>query len=162
MCGKVFQPHQIDIRFIGSSEWEEAVSLVYSVFIKFDAPEFTEEGIKHFRDFLRDNYLKRMFEEGYLDVIGAYSQGKLVGVIALRNDNHISLLFVDGDYHNNGIGSRLFYSAADYARLKLKQEILTVNSSPYAVGFYHSLGFKDRSGAVTQDGIIYTPMEYRL
>lgn len=90
--------------------------------------------------------------------MAAYHEGKVVGIISLRNDKHISLLFVDRNYHRRGIGRALILALAEYARKEMGQNMLTVNASPYGVEFYHRLGFKDLGSERQQDGIIYTPM----
>lgn len=150
-----------EIRFIEGSEWEEAMNLAYRTFLQFDAASYTEEGIENFRNFVSDHALKRMFDAGSYQVIGAFAgDGKLIGIISLRDNTHISLLFVDREYHRQGVGSALFHALADYVRVKLHQDFITVNAAPYALGFYHKLGFRDVSEALTRDGIIFTPMRY--
>lgn len=149
---------EYDVRFIDSLEWDEAMSMVYRTFLEFDAEFFTSEGIGHFRDFISDNALKRSFDNGAYQVVGAYVGTKLIGVIALRNESHISLLFVDKDYQNCGVGRKLVSVLSDYAYLKLHQNSLTVNASPYATEFYHKLGFNDIGPLTVKDGIKYTPM----
>ena len=42
------------------------------------------------------------------------------------------------------------------------ENVLTVNSSPYAVDFYHKRGFRDTGAETVADGIRFTPMEIRL
>ena len=86
----------------------------------------------------------------------------MIGMITLRNEMHISLLFVDRNYHRQGVGKALIGRMADYARTELGQDRLTVNASPYGVGFYHKIGFKDLGPEKKQDGIIYTHMHYKL
>ncbi len=152
----------IDIRFIDREDWEDAMSLSYRVFIEFDAPLFSEEGIRHFKEFVSDNNLLRMFDEGKFETVGAYYRGRLIGVAALRNENHISLLFVDGKYHRCGVGRMLVNGLSDYAKVKLKAECLTVNASPYATEFYHRMGFVDLDGPISKDGITFIPMKYDL
>ena len=39
---------------------------------------------------------------------------------------------------------------------------ITVNAAPYAVGFYHKIGFIDLEKEKTTDGIRYTPMIIHL
>ncbi|MCR4787250.1 MAG: GNAT family N-acetyltransferase [Lachnospiraceae bacterium] len=153
---------RIDIRFIDSDDWEDAMALVYRTFTEYDAKMFDKEGIDHFRNFISDNFLKRMFEAGEYQVVGAYYYHRIVGVISLRNNCHISLLFVDGEFHRQGIGRRLIQAMADYAKIKLHQSELTVNAAPYATDFYHRLGFKDTGASTSDNGIIYTPMRYAL
>lgn len=153
---------EYDVRFIDVSEWDEAMELVYRTFLEFDASSFTQEGIDQFRLFISDHNLKKAFENGAYQVIGSYHNNKMIGVIALREGTHISLLFVDKEYHYKGIGRRLVAELSDYAYLKLHSDHLTVNSSPYATEFYHKLGFVDEGPMLETDGIFYTPMKYWL
>ncbi len=153
---------RIDIRFIESDEWEDAMSLVYKTFTQYDASMFDKEGIDHFRNFISDTFLKRMFEAGDYQVVGAFYYNRIVGVISLRNNCHISLLFVDGEFHRQGIGRKLVMTMAEYARKKLYQSELTVNAAPYATDFYHSIGFTDTGTKTSEHGIIFTPMRYVL
>ena len=153
---------RIDIRFIDPDEWEDAMALADRTFLRYDASMFDKDGVDHFRNFISDNFLKRMFEIGQYQVVGSYYYGKIVGVISLRNDHHISLLFVDGEFHRQGIGRRLVGEIADYARLKLHQKELTVNAAPYATEFYHKLGFRDSGERTTENGIVFTPMTFRF
>jgi predicted GNAT family N-acyltransferase len=41
-------------------------------------------------------------------------------------------------------------------------EVLTVNSSPFAVDIYKSLGFRNAAAMQVKSGIRYYPMEYRV
>lgn len=151
-----------EIRFAGREEWEEAMGLAWKTFLEFEADVYTPEGIRSFEDFITDSGLKRMFDMGAYQMISAFDQRKMIGMITLRNEMHISLLFVDKNYHRHGIGRALVGGMADYAKRELGQERLTVNASPYGVGFYHKIGFKDLGPEKQQDGIIYTPMYYIL
>lgn len=153
---------EYDVRFIDISEWDEAMEMVYRTFLEFDALFFTAEGVNQFRSFISDNSLKRAFETGNFQVIAAYHGMKIIGVIALRENSHISLLFVDKEYHRKGVGRRLVAELSDYAYLKLHVDCLTVNASPYATEFYHRLGFTDIGPQRHTDGIIYTPMKCQL
>ncbi|MED9802346.1 MAG: GNAT family N-acetyltransferase [[Clostridium] innocuum] len=89
---------------------------------------------------------------------GAYINKKLTGIIATRNNgSHIALFFVDGEYHRQGIGRRLFEAALKNS----SSNELTVNASPYAMEIYHHLGFKDTKTEQTVMGIRFIPMIYR-
>ncbi|EOS73523.1 MAG: GNAT family N-acetyltransferase [Lachnospiraceae bacterium] len=151
-----------EIRFAGREEWEEAMGLAWKTFLEFEADDYSLEGIRSFEDFITDSGLKRMFDMGTYQMISAYDRKKMIGMITLRNEMHISLLFVDRNYHRQGVGKALIGRMADYARTELGQDRLTVNASPYGVGFYHKIGFKDLGPEKKQDGIIYTPMHYKL
>lgn len=151
-----------ETRFAMPDEWEEIISLVWRTFLEFEAGVYPQQGIDSFRNFITDSTLKRMFDRGMYQVIVARDQEKLIGMIALRDQNHISLLFVDKNKHYHGVGRVLVNALAGYVKNELDQPRMTVNASPYAVGFYHKLGFRDLGKETQADGIIYTPMEFIL
>ena len=74
------------------------------MFLEYEAPDYTQEGI--------DAFYRSIHDETYfsgLTVYGAFSNEKLIGVIATRNNGkHIALFFVDGNYHRQGVGKQLF------------------------------------------------------
>ena len=87
---------------------------------------------------------------------GAFDGDALVGVLSMREPQHISGFFVDAAYHRRGIGRRLLEAMRrDYTR-----QVFTVNSSPYAVEVYRHLEFVPTSGEQTVDGLRFTPMQY--
>lgn len=151
-----------EIRFADQDEWEDAMELAWKTFLEFEAQDYPPEGIRNFEDFITDESLKRLFLQGNYQMLTAYESQKLVGMITLRNQMHISLLFVDKDYHRCGIGRMLVRRMASYVRDELGKQRMTVNASPYGVPFYHRVGFRDLGPEKQQDGIIYIPMEYLL
>lgn len=147
-----------EIRFMNRDEWEEAMGLTWKTFLEFEGDDYSPEGVRSFEDFITNSGLKRMFIMGTYQVMAAFSDGRMVGIISLRNETHISLLFVDGHYHRRGIGRALIFALAEYVKTEIGKKRLTVNASPYGVGFYHRLGFQDLGPERQQDGIIFTPM----
>lgn len=147
-----------EIRFADREEWEEAMGLAWRTFLEFEGGVYPPEGIRNFEDFITDSGLKRMFVMGAYQMLAAFSDGKMIGMISLRNETHISLLFVDRYYHRRGIGRALIQALIKYVKGEMGQKKLTVNASPYGVEFYHRLGFQDAGPEKQQDGIIFTPM----
>ena len=126
--------------------------MVWKVFLKYEAPFYTEQGINTFHNFISDK--EKM---NSLVFYGMYEENKIVGVIATRNNgNHIALFFVDGDYHKKGIGKKLFQKVLENST----SNIITVNSSVYAVDVYHKLGFVDTDIEQIDEGIRFTPMKF--
>lgn len=158
MSGEV--PYQI--RFAVTDDWEEAMGLAWKTFLEFEAEEYGPVGIRNFEDFITDSALKRMFDMGKYQMIVALSGGRIVGMITLRNEIHISLLFVDKEHHRCGIGCALIRAMAEYVKNEVGKDRITVNAAPYGTGFYHRIGFKDTGPLTHKDGIIYTPMEYKM
>ena len=140
----------IEVRPLKTAEMPEALALVERVFMAFEAPEYSEEGIKTFLTFIRDANAVSA-----LTFYGAFEEGLVRGVLATRGNSHIALFFVDAAHQNRGIGHALFSAAWNACRA----DGMTVNSSPYAVDIYRRLGFESVSGEQVRDGIRYTPMQ---
>ena len=154
--------NEIEIRYLRPEEWDDAMALAWKIFLRFEAGEYTEEGIRGFLDLISDERLKRLFEFGEYPVYAAFDGQKMIGMISLRNINHISLLFVSDDYHRRGIGKSLIEAMKKHVRRDGRKDTVTVNAAPFAVEFYHAVGFKDTGDETTQNGIIFTPMESGL
>lgn len=142
----------LEIRQIEPEEREAALQLVQDVFMKFEAQEYDEEGVRHFQTFIHDEEKTKQ-----LEMYSAFTGGTVIGVLAMRKQGtHVSLFFVDDAYHRQGIGRALF----EYMLRTKKREVITVNAAPYALKIYERLGFVATDAEKTEDGIRYTPMKY--
>lgn len=142
------------IRKIKDSERKAAVDLIWDTFLNFEAPDYTSEGVEAFKSFI---YNREITDR--LEFFGAYEKDSLLGVVATNhNRKHICCFFVDKNHHRRGIGRRLW----EYVKNNNTNEIITVNSSPYAVPVYHKFGFIDTDVEQMTDGIIFTPMKYEF
>ncbi len=143
----------MEIKNIDRNQRDTAIQLVLDVFMQFEAPDYSVEGVEIFK---RTAIYNNDFLDG-LNMYGAYDSETLLGVIATRNKgNHIALFFVDGKHHRQGIGKTLFQIVLENSTAKE----ITVNSSPYAVEVYHRLGFVDIAPEETTNEIRYIPMVY--
>lgn len=138
-----------------------AFKLAETVFMQFEAPEYSEQGVESFLSFLWGSSVKEMLENGSYVVWGCYSGAELVGMMAMRDSEHISLAFVMGDFHRQGIG-RMLYAEAKRHALSHGKRSITVNASPYGVPFYRAVGFKETDMELIADGIRYTPMKAKI
>jgi GNAT superfamily N-acetyltransferase len=84
----------------------------------------------------------------------AICNGLVVGFIAFRSGNHLSLLFVRREFTGQKIGKVLF------TRCTKDLDEITVNSSDTAVGFYQKLGFVQSGYRFCKQGIWATPMKW--
>ncbi len=150
------------IRPVRDEEWSDVMSMVWRVFLRFETEYYSTEGINNFREFITDDTLYMMFRQGVYRVFGCFDGPEVRGMISVRNVNHISLLFVDEPYQHQGIASGLMRYLCDYLVEEEGQTDVTVNSSPYAVGFYHKMGFTDTDKVQASQGITYTPMCFIL
>lgn len=156
---RIIKPMRILVRPAYREEWDDAMALAWCVFMQFEAQDYTPEGIESFQEFITDSMLYRMFVMGEYQLFGAYDNERMVGMISLRNQTHISLLFVDAAYHKKGIGRQLIQYVSNYVHSEEGHDFVTVNAAPYAVEFYHRLGFMDTDEKQFSDGIWYTPMK---
>lgn len=145
---------------IAPNKLRDALELVWEVFEKYEAPEYEEMGIKTFRHFIEYHNMVEKVHQGKMIFWGCYLNNYLVGVIALREGQHISLLFVREQFHHLGVATRLVKMAVAYVEaMEPDIRAVTVNSSPYAVGFYETVGFHALGPEQTADGIRFTPMK---
>ena len=142
------------IKRILNEEIKLALDLVWKVFLEYEAPDYTEEGIKEFKKAIDDDeWIKAR------DFYGAFDENnKILGVIATKDITHIALFFVDGKYHKQGIERKLY----DKIKSLNEKGFFTVNSSPYAHDVYKHLGFEDTNTEQCVNGLKFYPMKTYL
>ena len=148
------------------AETEICSSEIYSnminiVFDEFVGKDYSEEGKKSFKDYLEKNSVFERLKNNYYKAYLARFNNEIIGILEIKNNNHISLFFVKKEHHKKGIGKKLF----EYFINKIKQENIginkiTVNSSIYAEKIYSRLGFVRINDIQEKNGIIFIPMEY--
>lgn len=150
------------IEEIKTDDIQNTLYLVEKVFNEFEAPDYSREEIENFYKFANYNNIKENLNKN-LKILIAKDEEKIIGMIAFRDYCHINMLFVDKEYHKKGVATRLVNSANKYCKFNNKElEYITVNSSPYAIEFYHKLGFKDTDSERIIDGIRFTPMKLKV
>lgn len=77
----------IHVRKLEEQDLPGAMELVWAVFQRFEAPEYSAQGVETFQ-----TYIQNMEQVKTLVTYGDYTDGRLAGVLALRGD-HISLFF---------------------------------------------------------------------
>ena len=150
------------IRRLNEDDVISAAELAWRVFSEFEAPEYSEEGIAEFQAYIEPSFIVHRMTSGRFWLWGAFERGKLVGVIAIKPPLHISLLFVDKQYHRRGIARSLLGAVLNSQTLIAGHDRITVNSSPYAVKIYQCLGFAPTDTEQTVNGLRFTPMESLL
>lgn len=151
-----------EIRMLKANELEKALCLVWDVFQEFEAPEYSKEGVHEFRAFIEPDSLRQKIENNEFLIWGCLIDDKVIGVIASRSPCHISLFFVDKQFHRKGIAKAMFNEMVSYYRSFTEYTEVTVNSSPYAVDAYHRMGFCDTNTEQEINGIRFVPMKRSL
>ena len=130
----------MEVKKIDDTQITNAIDLIWQTFLQFEAPDYSEEGVKSFQEFIENKEIVKT-----LEFWGAYDEERLKGVIATNeNRKHICCFFVKAQYQRQGIGRKLW----NFLRENSSSKTITVNSSPYAVPVYHKLGFS----GFTKDG----------
>lgn len=153
---------QYKIQAMLLDELVETLKLIKDVFLEFEAPDYSEEGVATFLGFAHYDSVKEMIDDNILKFWVCKYDSKIIGVIATKNESHISMLFVDKNHHRKGIARKLVDTAFKQPEANKDNYEVTVNSSPYAIEFYHRLGFVDVSDEKVIDGIRFTPMKKKI
>jgi len=150
------------IRELREDDIADAYSLVTAVFDEFVAPLFSEEGIAGFKSFIEPHNWKDWLRAQHLILIGEVGSS-VVGIVALRDWNHIFLLFVDRDFQRMGIAKQLVTEAiARCVDAGHHPDRITVNSSPNAAEAYQAMGFEPTSDEREEHGMQIVPMALDL
>lgn len=149
-------PYQI--RWAGVADWTPAMNMIWKTFMKFEGNVYSKEGIENFLDFITDKDLFHAFVQGKYLMKVALDGDKIIGAASVRNRNHLSLLFVDENYHRQGVGKALMEEFFDFLKQESEEQVMTVKSAPYAVCFYEKLGFQPTGPEEHYSGILVTPM----
>ena len=147
------------VRRLECTDLPEAALLVRRVFDAYVAPEYPPEGVRTFYEFLDQFASTYPLEMG--PVFGYVREGELVGVLAVRGADHISLLFVSPEHHRAGVARALFKELKKIADTAGAAAI-TVNASRYGLPAYEKLGFVAEGEERMQNGILFTPMRYNM
>ena len=138
-------------------------NMINNVFDEFVGIDYSENGKKTFKDYITPkNILERLNKNISHFYVAKYID-EIIGILEIKNKDHISLFFVKKEYHGKGFGKILF---DNYIKI-LKQDnngikVMTVNSSFFAEKIYSKLGFIKIDEIQERDGIKYIPMEYKL
>lgn len=148
-----------EVRWARVEEWAPAIKMIWKTFMKFEGEEYSEEGIRNFFEFISDDNLYAAFLRGDYQMMVALDGNRIIGAATIRNGNHLSLLFVDEEYHRRGVGRTLMKKLFEYLKTEAGERSISLTAAPYAVDFYRKLGFYIVSPEKEISGIRITGME---
>lgn len=148
-----------EVRWAGAEEWTSAMNMIWKTFLKFEGNDYSPEGIRNFLDFITDEELLKSFLVGEYLLMVALDKGRIIGAASVRDGNHLSLLFVDEQYHRQGVGRALLEKLCKYLKTEQGESYMSLKAAPFAVGFYERLGFEATGPEEHYAGIQVTPME---
>ncbi len=153
---------KITIAPIQPSDFKTIIPFIRLVFDDAVAPTYSTEGNQEFYKYIELDAITDRYSGNHW-MLQAKQDNNLVGVIEIRDNHHLSMLFVDTKKQRQGIGKKLLNAAI----LKIKdavpnQKSLTVHSSPNSTTAYERFGFKQIADEKTVSGIRFISMEKSL
>ncbi len=148
---KIVCKDEIKIKKLGSEHLDECLDTVWRVFSEFEVPIFPQEGALTYKKGIEETR-----KNGDITFYGALHNDRVIGVLGLRENNHIGYFYIDKIYHRLGIGKDLF----NLMKKDTGARVVTVNAMPYGVPVYTCLGFLPTDKEQNVGGVIFTPMRY--
>lgn len=145
------------VRKMDEKDVEAVSATCIASFLRSLADTLSEEGGSTFSNIAASNaFLDRMKGDNLMLV--AENDGKIEGVIELKEGRHVAMLFISPERQKKGIGRKLLSSALNHAKV----ETVTVNASLSSVPAYEKYGFERKGEAGESSGLVYQPMEIKL
>lgn len=132
--------------------------LAVEVFSEFVAPHYSQEGVSEFLRYIDPDLMSKRVKFDHF-VLMAEADDRLVGIIEVKDFDHISLLFVSREAQRKGIAKRLLNEALQIcSRNNPNLSHVSVHSSPNSIEAYEHLGFRSEGSEKLEHGIRYVPM----
>jgi GNAT superfamily N-acetyltransferase len=155
--------NDIIIEELAIDEINYVSNMIDIVFDEFVGKDYSVEGNNTFKDYIRPQNILCRLTDKISKFFAVKIENVIIGLMEIKNKDHISLFFVKKEFHGQGIGKHLFWH---YLSIIIKEnagiKMLTVNSSIYAEKIYSKLGFIKTNEMQEKDGIKYIPMEYKI
>ena len=135
-------------------DFPAASELIWKTYYACEKDRCTMDELAAFRDLIAPMSLRWNAIDGSIRYCGAFEDGALVAVGAVRDEKHVLLLYVRHDLFGRGYGTAMLKHLIALCR----GGTVTVNSSDHAVGFYRRFGFEPVGERRREDGIAVTPM----
>ncbi|MGI6664979.1 MAG: GNAT family N-acetyltransferase [Christensenellaceae bacterium] len=148
-----------EIRFLTSKDLPAALALVEHVFMLYEAPDYTQEGVQEFLSFISLPRIQQKLQQKEMFFLGCFTENILSAVLGFTPPGHINLLFTHEKFFRQGIARRLLSKIENFAKEEYAAPYLTVNASPYAIEAYKRLGFLPTDVIKTVNGITFLPMQ---
>jgi len=153
----------IKYRKFSDKDVKDVARLMPRVYKEFNNKEASPEKIQEFSDSMdpKKNSNKELLKKIKRPLFFvATEKGKIIGIIRGMPDS-LTSLFVEGKYHKQGIGKKLFEFFQKEA-IKQGSKSIKVRASLFATSFYQKIGFKKTTGQRRFQGMAIYSMKKTL
>jgi len=141
---------------------EEIYRLIKNVYDEFVSKDYSDAGNDFFYEWIQPLKIAER-QKKQVNLLVAIAGSKIVGMIEIRDNKNISLLFVDKEYQGQGIAKRLFAESLKICvRRDTSLDMFYVHASHFSIPIYQKLGFEATDEMQMQFGIKYLPMQMRI
>jgi GNAT superfamily N-acetyltransferase len=152
----------IEIRRFEPGQETIVSQLIKEVFDEFVAPGYTGEGNAFFHAFVEPETIRQR-QAIQNSIFLAYLEGNLAGMIEMRDNSTVSLLFTRKEFMGLGIAGNLLKEGIALCRNRNEHlDRIFVHASPYSIPIYQKLGFSTDAVMQEAHGITYLPMEMKI
>ena len=144
----------INIREITEQDLATVSAICIDAFTTSVAGSLSAEGITTFTNIAASTAFQRRMAEDNLLLVAEYD-GKVAGVVELKQGRHVAMLFVAPTRQKHGIGKQLLAAVLPNARV----DTVTVKASLSSVAAYQKYGFECKGDIAESAGLVYQPME---
>ena len=152
----------IEIRTFQKGQETLVSQLIREVYDEFVAPGYTPKGNAFFYAYIDPKALLIRYEIQNSTWL-SFVDDMLAGMIEIRDNNRVSLLFTRKEFQRIGVARKLLNEAIK--RFQISDgttKTIYVHASPYSIPAYQRLGFTATSSFQETNGITYLPMEINL
>jgi GNAT superfamily N-acetyltransferase len=158
----IFKMNTIRIERYQSGQEIMIHQLIKKVYDEFVSLDYSDEGNRFFYEWIKPSKIAER-QCNQINLWVAFIDSKLIGMIEIRDNKYISLLFVDKEYQGQGIAKKLFdKSLKEIIRRDPKLDKFYVHASPYSIPIYKKMGFIETDNMQEENGMKYLPMEMTI
>lgn len=146
----------MQIRLLEEKDLVAVSALCVDAFSVAVAPSLSHEGVETFKNIASvGSFLNRMSQN---NTILVYEEnGRVIGVVELKEGRHVAMLFVSPDCQEMGIGRKLISAIMPF----ISADTITVKASLNSVPAYLKYGFTCAGDPDERAGLVYQSMELK-
>lgn len=144
----------MEIRELCWEELQAASDILWKSFYEAEKHNTSMLGMERFRDLTSPVSLSMNTYDGSIVLYGGFSDGKMVAVGALKDENKIMMLYVHPSFWRKGYGTEMLAFLED----QIDSHEIHLNASDFGIRFYEHKGYRILRKRREEEGLIFTEM----